>query len=136
MTPYGRYNLLALVGMPVAAVLAAAITPALDKPYAATFVSVFVMNLIPMLIAAAATGLLLRGSRKAGGAGASVALWPAVGTAAVGAVWYLGRALVPDPVAPGVEYIAGPQELLMLAVALSVVAWIASRVVRARRAVA
>ena len=134
MTSYGKLNLLALIGMPVAAALAVAITPALDKPYAATYLTVFVMNLVPMLIGAAATGLLLRGTRKAGGAGSGIALWPSLGTAIIGALWYLGRAVVPDPIAPGVEYIAAPQDLLLLVIALWVVAWIVIRIGRARQA--
>jgi hypothetical protein len=132
MTTYGRLNLLGVLGMPVAAVLAAAITSALEKPYLATFVSVFAMNLVPMLIGGTVTGLLLRGARKAGGAGAGIALWPSLGTAVVGGVWYLWRAFMPDPVAPGVEYIAAPQTLLLLVIALSVIAWIGCLVARAR----
>jgi hypothetical protein len=133
MTRYGRLNLIAVLGMPIASVTATAITPALDQPYVATFISVFVMNLVPMAIGGAVTGLLLRSARKAGGAGGSIALLPSVGTAVTGGVWYLWRAFMPDPVAPGVEYIAAPQSLLLLVVALSVLAWIGCLIARSRR---
>lgn len=134
MTSYGKINLLAMTGMPVAACLAAAITPALEKPYTATFVSIFVMNLIPMLIGGIVAALLLRGAKKSGGTGAGLALSPSLITGVVGAVWYLWRAIVPDPIAPGVEYIIAPQYLVIGVIALSAIAWVGCRVVRARKA--
>lgn len=133
MTAYGRLNLLGMVGMPVAAVIAAALTRALEDPYLATFVSIFLMNLVPMAIGGLVTGLLLRGARKAGGVGAAIALAPSLGTAVVGSVWYLWRAFLPDPVAPGVEYIAAPQTLLLLVIVLSVVAAVGCLVARSRK---
>ena len=50
--------------------------------------------------------------------------------AIAGAIWYLFRAVIPAEVAPGAEYIAGPQYLLMGVILMSVVAWIGSLVAR------
>ena len=130
MTSYGKLNVLAMFGMPAAATLAAAITPALDAPYAATFVTIFLINLIVMLVGGLATALLLRGASKAGGAGSGIALLPSLVPALIGSVWYLYRGLVPEDVAPGREILAGPQYLLLLAIGLWMVAWIACRIVR------
>ena len=130
MTSHGKTNLLAMVGLPAAAAVAALISfgPRFD-----TMAAVFGLNLVVTLIGGLAAALLLRGARKAGGKGAGIALWPSVIPAAFGAAWYLFRAVVPEEVAPGREYLAGPQYLLLATLALIVVAWIAGRVVRARR---
>lgn len=130
MTSYGKLNLLSMVGLPSAAALAAAIVfgPRLD-----TLVTVFGLNLVVTLFGGLFTGLLLRGARKAGGVGAGIALWPSVVPAAFGAAWYLWRAVSPEAVAPGREYLAGPQYLLIMAIALGVAAFIASRIARLRR---
>jgi hypothetical protein len=131
MTSYGKLNLLAMVGLPAAAALAALIVfgPRLD-----TLAAVFGLNLVVMLFGGLFAALLLRGARKAGGIGARIALWPSVIPAAFGAVWYLWRAVSPEEVAPGREYIAGPQYLLIMAFALWIAAWIAGRIVRLRKA--
>ena len=131
MTSYGKINLLAMIGLPAAATLAAAITPALDAPYAATFVTIFLMNLVVMLVGGLGAGLLLRGARKAGGAGSGIALLPSLVPALIGSVWYLYRSFVPEEVAPGREILAGPQYLLLMAIGLWIVAWVAGRIVRA-----
>ena len=133
MTSHGKLNLLAMFGLPAAATLAAAITPALDAPNAATFGTIFVINLIVMLVGGLGAGLLLRGARKAGGAGSGIAMLPSLVPALIGSVWYLYRSVVPETVAPGREIMAGPQYLLLLAIGLWIVAWIACRIVRARR---
>lgn len=131
MTNYAKLNLLAVVGMPAAATLAAAITPALGSLNAGGFLAVFVMNLMPMLIGGLAAGLLLRGARKVAGAGAGIALLPSVVPALFGAVWYLWRAVMPEEIAPGREYLAGPQYLLIMVIGLWIVAWVAGRIARA-----
>jgi len=124
-------NLLAMVGMPAAAALAALIV---FGPRADTVVTVFGLNLVVTLFGGLFAALLLRGARKAGGRGASIALWPSVVPAVFGAVWYLWRAVSPEEVAPGREYLAGPQYLLMMAIGLWIIAWIAGRIVRAGKA--
>jgi hypothetical protein len=131
MTSYGKANLLAMVGLPAAAALAALIVfgPRLD-----TVATVFGLNLVVTLFGGLFAALLLRGARKAGGAGSSIALWPSVIPAMFGGVWYLFRAVSPEEVAPGREYLAGPQYLLMITIGLWILAWIAGRIVRARKA--
>ncbi len=131
MTNFGKVNLLAMLGLPAAATLAAYIV---FGPRADTLGTIFGLNLVVTLFGGSFAALLLRGARKAGGTGAGIALWPSVIPAAFGAAWYLYRALNPEEVAPGREYIAGPQYLLLMAIGLWIVAWIAGRVVRARKA--
>lgn len=131
MTSYGKLNLLAMVGLPAAAALAALIV---FGPRPDTLLAVFGLNLVVTLFGGLFAALLLRGARKAGGVGAGIALWPSVIPAAVGAAWYLWRAVSPEELAPGREYIAGPQYLLIMAFALWVAAWIAGRLVRLRKA--
>jgi hypothetical protein len=133
MTSYGKINLLAMFGLPAAAALAALIV---FGPRADTLVAVFGLNLVVTLFGGLFAALLLRGARKAGGVGAGIALWPSVIPAVFGAAWYLWRAVDPEQVAPGREYIAGPQYLLLMAIGLWLVAWIVGRVVRISRATA
>lgn len=129
MTAHGRINLLAMFLLPIAASIAALLVFGTRSE---TLVTVFALNLVPMLIATPVAGLLLRGSRRAGGRGRNIALWPSVIPAVLGAVGYLWYAVMPDGQAPGFEYIAGPQYLLILVIVLSIVAWIGVRVVRSR----
>lgn len=126
MTVYGKLNLAGMLALPLAASLAALIV---FGPRGDTLMWVFILNAIPMLIGGLISGLLLRGAIRAG-AGQGAALWPTLVPAALGVAWYLGRAVIPDAVAPGKEYLAAPQYLLMGVIAL---APIASRVRRARR---
>jgi hypothetical protein len=128
MTSYGKLNLLSMIGLPAAAALAAFIV---FGPRGDTLVAVFGMNLIVTLFGGLFAALLLRGARKSGGTAAGIALWPSVIPALISTIWYLWRAVSPEEVAPGREYIAGPQYLLMLAVGLWIVAWIVGRIVRA-----
>lgn len=130
MSGYGKTNLLAMFGMPAAAAVAAAITPALDLPGAATLVTIFLLNFAVMLVAGAGAGLLLRGARKAGSTGLGLALVPSLVPAVVGSAWYLYRSLAPARVAPGSEILAGPQYLLILTAGLWILTWIAGRVGR------
>jgi hypothetical protein len=129
MTNHGKLNLLAMVAMPAAATLAALIV---FGPRPDTLATVFGLNLVPMLFGAMFAGLLLRGTRKAGGAGSGIALWPSLIPAIVGAAWYLWRAVMPEGIAPGREYIAAPQYLLMMVIGLGIVAWIGCRIARVR----
>lgn len=129
MTSHGKLNLFGMFLLPVAASVAALIA---FGPRPDTLAAVFAMNLVPMLIAAPVSGLLLRGAGKAGGKGRGIALWPTLLPAVVGAIWYLWRALVPNPVAPGAEMLAGPQYLLLAVLLLCPVAWVACRFARAR----
>lgn len=129
MTSYGKINLLAMIGLPTAAALAAWIV---FGPRPDAMGAVFGLNLVVTLFGGLFAALLLRGARKAGGKAASIALWPSVIPAVFGAAWYLFRAVSPEEVAPGREYLAGPQYLLILAIGLWIVAWVAGRIVRSR----
>jgi len=126
MTRYGKINLLSMLLLPVTASVAALIV---FGPLTGTLVTVFSLNLVPMLIGGLVSGLLLRGANRAG-KGQGIAVWPTLIPAVLGAVWYLFRALVPAEVAPGAEYIAAPQYLLMGVILLSVVAWVGCLVAR------
>ena len=126
MTRYGKINILGMLLLPVAASVAALIVFGTRTD---TVVTVFGLNLVPMLIGGLVSGLLLRGANRAG-KGQRIALWPTLIPAALGAIWYLFRAVVPAEVAPGAEYIAAPQYLLMGVVLLSVVAWVGCLVAR------
>ena len=126
MTSYGKMNLLGMLLLPVAAAVAALIVFGLRTD---TLVTVFGLNLVPMLIGGLVSALLLRGANRAG-KGQGIALWPTLIPAGLGAIWYLFRAVVPAEVAPGAEYIAAPQYLLMGVVLLSVVAWVGCRIAR------
>ncbi len=129
MTRYARMNLLGMLLLPVSATVAALIVfGALPD----TLLTVFALNLVPMLIGGLFSGLLLRGAIRAG-RGHGIALWPTTIPAFVGSVWYLWRAVIPDEVAPGVEYLALPQYLLLAVLGLGLIAWIGCRVARATR---
>ncbi|MEZ5563998.1 MAG: hypothetical protein R3F24_00130 [Gammaproteobacteria bacterium] len=130
MTSRGKLNLFAMLLLPTAAALAAFIVFG-NVPAAA--LTVFGLNLVPMLIGGLVAALLLRVARRAGSdIAGSIALWPSLIPAVAGAAGYLFRAFVPDPVAPASEYISGPQYLLMAVVVLSVVAWSGSLIARRR----
>jgi hypothetical protein len=126
MTSYGKMNLLGMLLLPLAATVAALIVFGTRTD---TLITVFGLNLVPMLIGGLVSGLLLRGANRAG-KGQGIAVWPTLIPAGLGAVWYLFRAAVPEKVAPGAEYIAGPQYLLMGVIVLSVVAWLGCLIAR------
>lgn len=128
MTSYGKITILGMLLLPVAATIAALIVFGARTD---TLVTVFGLNLVPMLVGGLVSGLLLRGANRAG-KGQRIALWPTLVPAVLGAAWYLFRAVVPAEVAPGAEYIAGPQYLLMGVILLSVLAWIGCLIARRR----
>jgi len=127
MTGYGKLNLAGMVTLPAAAALAALIS---FGPRADTLLTVAGINLIPMLLGGLVSALLLRGANRAR-AGQWIALWPTWIPAIMGTVWYLWRAVLPEEVAPGREYLAAPQYLLLGVIALTFVAWIGCRIARA-----
>ena len=126
MTSYGKINLLGMLLLPLAASVAALIVFGTDK---LALITVFSLNLVLMLIGGLVSALLLRGANRAG-KGQGVAVWPTLIPAVLGAVWYLFRAVVPSSVAPGAEYLAAPQYLLMGVILLSVVAWLGCLIAR------
>lgn len=104
MTNYGKINLLGMLLLPCAATVAALWV---FGPLAPTLVTVFALNLVPVLISGGVSGLLLRSANRVN-KGQWVALLPTVVPTTLGIVWYLFRAGVPAAVAPGSEYIAAP----------------------------
>lgn len=131
MTGYGKINLLGMLAMPAVATLAAVI---MFGPRVDTMVAVFGLNAVPMLIGGLISALLLRSAAKAGGAGRSIALWPTLVPAGIGIVWYLWDALLPAELDPGRVHIAGPQYLVLIAILVGVVAWVACLMARSSRA--
>ena len=126
MTSYGKLNLLGMLLLPIAASVAALIVFGNRTD---TLITVFGLNLVPMLISGVVSALLLKGANRVG-KGQGIAVWPTLIPAALGAIWYLFRAVVPAEVAPGAEYIAAPQYLLMGVILLSVVAWLGCLIAR------
>ena len=126
MTGYGKINVLGMLLLPVAASVAALMVFGNRTD---TLVTVFGLNLAPMLISGLVSALLLRGANRAG-KGQGIALWPTLVPAVLGALWYLFRAVMPAEVAPGAEYIAGPQYLLVGIIVLSLAAWIGCLIAR------
>ncbi len=130
MSGYGKINLLGMLAMPAVATLTAVI---MFGPRGDTMLSVFGMNIIPMLVGGLISALLLRRANKAGGAGRAIALWPTLVPAAVGIVWYLWDAFLPAELDPGRVYIAGPQYLLGLAIIMGGVSCATCWLARSRR---
>jgi hypothetical protein len=79
-----------------------------------------------MLLLGESSWLLLRKAK--GDTARMIAITPTLIPAAIGIVWYLSRAIFPAEVAPGAEYIAAPQYLLIWVVGISVLAWIGGRI--------
>ncbi len=117
MTKQGKYNILAILTLPVAAVVCAWIAKqnGVWEAYSDTYIWLFQMNLIFMLVVGLLTGLLLLWS--GGEKSRWLAVAPALLTAGWGALWYLFRALFPAEVAAGSEYIGALQYLLVFALA-------------------
>lgn len=120
MTRQGTYNLLAIIGLPVAAVLAAWIGTQKGtwEAYFATYRWLFLMNLVFMVLFGLICALLLRWS--GGEKSRWLAILPTVVTAGAGAGTYLWYALFPSPIAAGAEFLGTPQYLAVLALGLTV----------------
>jgi predicted tellurium resistance membrane protein TerC len=127
MSTYGKYNLYAMLGMPIIAALASIIVFGFLPD---TIAFVFGTNLAPMLIGGIVSALLLRFVSKPGDKGRFIAIWPTLVPAAFAALWYIGGAIIPNDSDPGREYFAVPIYLVMWVVAMSVVALIGCLVVR------
>lgn len=130
MSAQGKLNFLGVLIMPVVAMLTGVV---MFGPRTDTMLTVFGLNMVPMLVGGVISALLLRSARKAGGAGRSMALWPTFVPAIIGIVWYLSDALFPAENDPGRVYIAGPQYLLGIAVLVGIVAAIGCAIARSRR---
>lgn len=113
MTKQARYNLLGVITLPVAAVIAAAIATAngVFNAYGATYVFLFALNCAVTIPAALISALLLRSSE--GELARWVAILPTWVPVIYGSVWYIWRAVFPAKVAAGAEYIGALQYLLI-----------------------
>ncbi len=132
MSGYGKLNLISMFLLPAAAVLAALVVFGTRTD---TLLWVAIINAVPVLLGGLFSALLLRGAQRAG-AGQFIALWPSLLPAVIGAGWYLWRAVQPEAVAPGREYLAVPQYMLLAAIMLGIIAWIGCRIARARQSAA
>jgi predicted tellurium resistance membrane protein TerC len=127
MTNYGKYNLYAMLGLPVIAALGSiAVFGFLPD----TIVFVFGANLLPMLIGGLVAALLLRFAVRPGGKGQLIAILPTLVPAAFGILWYVGGLLTSNDYDAGREYFAVPLYLVMWVIAMSIVALIGCLVVR------
>ena len=130
MTRHGKFNLIGMLSLPVTTMVAARVADekGVWEPYAATYGWLFFMNAIPMLLSRLVSWWLLR--KAIGGVSRTIAVTPTLIPAAIGIIWYLWRAIFPAEVAPGAEYIAAPQYLLIWVAVISLLAWLAGRIVR------
>lgn len=117
MTKQGKFNLLGIFLLPFAACVGAAIATAngVWNAYGATYQFLFGLNFGFMLVVGLLSGLLLLWSK--GDRSRWLAVAPTLLTAVYGALWYIGRGIVPAEVAPGAEYIGALQYLLIIALA-------------------
>ena len=133
MTRYGKINLIGMLSLPVMtmiAIMLASMNGVFDA-YAATYSWLFVVNCIPMLFAGLTSWLLLR--KASSDTGRLIAITPTLIPATIGIVWYLWRAIVPDEIGPGTEYIAAPQYLMIWVAAISVLAFVVGRTISEKK---
>ena len=110
-----KLNLIALVTMPLVAVFSSSIAIEVDIK---SIVTIFFINLIPMLISSGIGYLLLRKAKTNAAAIASVAS-PVLMSFSTSA-WYIIRLLFPNTNAPGIEHLAVPQYILVGAVVFGI----------------
>ena len=110
-----KLNFIALVMLPLVAVFSSSITIEVDIKSIAT---IFLINLIPMLISSGIGYLLLRKANTDAAAIGSVAS-PVLMSFSTSA-WYIIRLLFPNANAPGIEHLAMPQYILVGAVVFGI----------------
>jgi len=110
-----KLNFIALVTLPLVAVFSSSIAIEVDIKSIAT---IFLINLIPMLISSGIGYLLLRKASTNAAAIASVAS-PFLISFSTSA-WYIIRLLFPNANAPGIEHLAMPQYILVGAVVFGI----------------
>ena len=121
MSSYGKYNLIAMLAVPLVAMLTSVVVFGVRLD---TQIFVFITNAIPMLIGGAVAGLLLRAANRSGKS-RTIAMWPILVPAAAGLLWYL-FCLLSSGSDDGREFFAGPFYLLAGAAIMSVIAILAS----------
>jgi hypothetical protein len=124
MTSHAKLNLVGMLSVPLIAVIVGvyAFGPRLD-----TAISLFAINAVPLLIAGLISGLMLRKSES--NAARYISISPTLIPAIWFCVWYLWLAAFPPAVAPGAEFIAGPQYLIPVVLVLGIIAWVTRRFV-------
>ena len=110
-----KLNLMALVAMPLVAVISSSIAIEVDIKASAT---IFAINLLPMLISSGIGYLLLRQANTNAATIASIAS-PVV-MSLLASAWYIIRLLFPNTNAPGIEHLAMPQYILVGAVVFGI----------------
>jgi hypothetical protein len=113
MTKHGTLNIGAMVMLPAAAALAAAIATAngVWQAYMATYVTVIILNSIITVPAAFLSWLFLR--RSTGETARLIAIMPTLVPSLWGSIWYIWYAFFPAEVAAGAEYLGAPQYLFV-----------------------
>jgi len=111
--------MLGLVALPAAAVIGAVLAKmnGIFNPYSATYIFLFLLNLVITVPAALLSGLFLR--RSSGDQARWLAITPTLVPVVVGSCWYLWRGIFPAQVAPGAEYIGAPQYLMVIFLAVT-----------------
>lgn len=127
MSNYGKYNLYAILGLPVIAALGSIVVFGFLPD---TIVFVFGVNLLPMLIGGLVAALLLRFAARPGSKGQLIAILPSLVPAVFGIVWYAGGVITSGSFDAGREYFAVPLYLVMWVLAMSIVALIGCLIAR------
>ena len=112
---FKKLNLMALVAMPLVAVISSSIAIEVDIKSSAT---IFAINLLPMLISSGIGYLLLRKAKTNAAAIASIASPVLMSFSA--SAWYLIRVLSPSVNAPGIEHLRLPVYILVGAVVFGI----------------
>jgi len=118
MTKQGKYNLLAIAGLPTAAVVGAWIgtQTGVWQAYSNTYIWLFVMNLIMIGLFGLLCALLLRWSD--GERARWLAITPVLVMAGSGAGTYIWYAFFPNRIAAGAEFLGAPQYLAVIGLGL------------------
>jgi hypothetical protein len=125
MSSDGKKILLAIVGLPVFAALAALVVFSGSDILSRTLVFVFGTNLLPMLIAGIFSGLMIRAVNRSSGAASNkrwVALAPVGVLVVFGLIWYLLGIVNQGAGDAGRQFFSGPPYLLGLAIIVGVLA--------------
>jgi hypothetical protein len=127
MTKYGKLNLLGMAAVPLMAVVSSLVVfgARLDTAF-----SLFLINLLPVLLGGLFSWLMLRKANN--DISALVAILPTVIPALWIFCWYVLRLVSPAAVAPGAEYIAAPQYHVMAVLVFAVISFVVGFFVRSK----
>jgi hypothetical protein len=127
MTKYGKLNLYGMMSVPMVAVISSLIV---FKGNSEAALSLFGLNLLPVLIAGLFSWLMLRKANNE--LSALVAIAPTLLPAAFIVFWYVLRLISPAEIAPGAEYIAAPQYHVMAVIGMSLTSFVLGFFVRSK----